>query len=314
MLTTNNYLMLLNNEKALKEEMEKLSQLIEIYAPHDGGFSLNIPGIYVGRDSKIDVDIMKNFYMPSIGIIAQGAKAIMAGKEIYQCDYTHMHFIPIALPVSLRTTDASSSKPSLGIRLDLDPKRIAELVMKVYPQGLPSAHKWSASYVTQTDVNIINAMRRMLECLQKPGDTEFIAPLILDEILIRLLRSPIGVHVAEIGLRDSDIQQVTGAINWLRENFAQTMKVSDLAELVHMSVSSFHEHFKAVTSMSPLQYQKVLRLHEARHLMLSKNINAATACQLVGYLSDSQFNRDYGNYFGNPPKRDIAKLRKLAQK
>lgn len=313
MVTTNNYLMSMNNEKALKEEMGKLSQLIGIYAPHDGGFRLNIPGIYVGRDSKIDVDIMKNFYMPSIGIIAQGAKTIMAGKDIYQCDYTHMHFIPIALPVSLRTTDASFSKPFLGIRMELDAKRIAELVMKVYPKGLPSVHKWSSSYVTQTDVNIVNAMRRMLECLQEADDAELITPLIIDEILIRLLKSPIGVHIAEIGLRDSDIQQVTKSINWLRENFAQTMKVSDLAELVHMSISSFHEHFKAVTSMSPLQYQKVLPLHEARHLMLSKNINAATASQLVGYLSDSQFNRDYSSYFGDPPKRDIAKLRQMVQ-
>lgn len=313
MITTDNHLVSINAEGALKAEMLQLARLISIHASHDGGFSLGIPGLYVGRDSKIDTDSVKTFYLPSLGIAAQGSKSIMVGRETYQYDGTQMHMVPIALPVALRTTQASPSEPFLGVRLDLDPKRIAELVLKVYPQGLPTVRKWSASYVTRADVSIVNAMRRMLECLQNPGDAELLAPLIVDEILIRLLRSPIGVHVAEMGLADSDIQQVAKAIDWLRDNFSQPMKVADLAEFVHMSVSSFHGHFKSVTSMSPLQYQKVLRLHEARRLMLSLHMDATTACRLVGYLSDSQFNRDYSSYFGSPPRRDIAKLRQQTQ-
>jgi hypothetical protein len=138
MVMTNNHSAQINNEEMLEAEMMKLAQLISIYAPHDGGFHLNIPGLYAGRDSKIDTDNVKTFYVPSLGITAQGSKSVMIGHEIYPNDNVHMHLIPITLPVSLRTTQASSSKPFLCVRLELDPKRISELVLKVYPKGLPS--------------------------------------------------------------------------------------------------------------------------------------------------------------------------------
>jgi len=148
-----------------------------------------------------------------------------------------------------------------------------------------------------------------MECLAHPSDVELLAPLIMDEILIRLLRSPIGVRVAQMGFAESSVHRVEKAIAWLRENYAQPMKVEGLADLVHMSASSFHEHFKAVTSMSPLQYQKVLRLQEARRLMLASMMDAGSASQHVGYLSPSQFSREYSRFFGSAPSRDIAKLR-----
>jgi transcriptional regulator GlxA family with amidase domain len=148
-----------------------------------------------------------------------------------------------------------------------------------------------------------------MECLAKPRDAELVAPLVIDEILIRLLRSPIGVRIAQMGFAESSVHRVAKAISWLRENFSQPMKVEELAELVHMSVSSFHEHFKSVTSMSPLHYQKVLRLQEARRLMLSTVMDAGTASQRVGYLSASQFSREYSRFFGSAPTRDIARLR-----
>lgn len=156
-------------------------------------------------------------------------------------------------------------------------------------------------------------MARLLECLQKPGDAELLGPLIMDEILIRLLRSPIGVHVAEMGFSGSSVHQMAHAIAWLRKNYSQQIKVAQLARLTHMSVSSFHEHFKAVTSMTPVQYQKALRLQEARHLMLSRQMNAATACRMVGYVSDSQFSRDYSSFFGASPRRDISRLRESSK-
>jgi transcriptional regulator GlxA family with amidase domain len=136
---------------------------------------------------------------------------------------------------------------------------------------------------------------------------------VVDEILIRLLRSPIGVRVAQMGFAESSVERVAKAISWLRGNFSQPMKVEELAELVHMSVSSFHEHFKSVTSMSPLHYQKVLRLQEARRLMLSTMMDACTASQRVGYLSASQFSREYSRFFGSAPTRDIARLRQDAR-
>lgn len=298
-----------NAKNLLETEITRLAQLLHTYTSHDGVVSLPIPGLYIARYSGIALDCIKTFYLPSLGIVAQGAKSITVGQETYQLGKSQMMMHPVSLPVALNVIKASKSKPLLAVRLDLDPQRIAELVLKVYPNGLPPVRQWSAGYVVDADVSIVNAVIRLLECLQKPGDAELLGPLIMDEILIRLLRSPIGVHVAEMGFADSDVQRIIKAVAWLRNNFSQQIKVVDLAQLVHMSESSFHEHFKSVTSMSPLQYQKALRLHEARRLMLSNSMDATTACQLVGYVSDSQFSRDYSRFFGRPPRRDVTSLR-----
>jgi AraC-like DNA-binding protein len=215
----------------------------------------------------------------------------------------------VALPVAAQVTQASHSEPYLAVRLDLEPHKIAELVLKVFPHGLPPAQERTAVYITPIDESIVNAATRLMECLAQPGDAELLAPLMMDEILIRLLLSPIGVRVAQMGFAESSVQRIANAISWLRANFSQPMKVEELAGLVHMSVSSFHEHFKSVTSMSPLHYQKVLRLQEARRLMLSTLMDAGTASQRVGYLSASQFSREYSRFFGSAPTRDIARLR-----
>jgi transcriptional regulator GlxA family with amidase domain len=156
---------------------------------------------------------------------------------------------------------------------------------------------------------IVNAATRLMECLGQPRDVELVAPLIVDEILIRLLRSRIGARVAQMGFAESSVQRIAKAISWLRENFSQPMKVEELAELVNMSVSSFHEHFRSVTSMSPLQYQKTLRLQEARRLMLSAMMDASAASRRVGYLSASQFSREYSRFFGSAPTKDMAQMR-----
>jgi transcriptional regulator GlxA family with amidase domain len=145
--------------------------------------------------------------------------------------------------------------------------------------------------------------------MAEPTDAELFAPLVVDEILMRLLRSSIGPRVALLGQQESGVQRVTKAVAWLRENFAHPIKVDELAGLANMSLSSFHQHFRAVTAMSPLQYQKVLRLHEARRLMLARMMDAGGAGRQVGYLSASQFSREYTRLFGSAPTRDIAKLR-----
>ena len=142
---------------------------------------------------------------------------------------------------------------------------------------------------------------------------ELLAPLVIDELLIRLLRSPIGVRVAQMGFDESSVHRIAKAISWLRNNFSLPMKVDELAELVHMSVSSFHEHFKSITCMSPLRYQKMLRLQEARRLMLSAMMDARTVSQRVGYASASQFSREYSRLFGSAPTKDITRLRNDSQ-
>jgi AraC-like DNA-binding protein len=286
----------------------KLARRIAAYAPHDGSFDLRIPGLHVSRTSRTNTECAHALRLPSLCFIAQGAKTVIVGEEVFLYDPSRLLVFSVAVPVAAQVTQASHSLPYLALRLDLDPLKISELVLKVYPNGLPPVQVRSAVYVAPADANIVNAATRLMECLAQPGDVELLAPLIVDEILIRLLRSSIGPRVAQMGFEESSVHRLAKAISWLRANFSQPMKVEELAELVHMSVSSFHEHFKSVTSMSPLHYQKVLRLQEARRLMLSAMVDASTAGQRVGYLSASQFSREYSRFFGSAPTRDIARL------
>jgi AraC-like DNA-binding protein len=290
-----------------------LARLLAAYAPYDDSFELRVPGLHASRYSRINTECFHSVRSPSVCIVAQGAKSVIVGQDVYEYDASRMIVFSVALPVAAQITRASRAEPYLGFKLDLDPRKIAELVLKVWPRGLPPVQERSAVYVTPAETSIINAAVRLMECLAQPSDAELVAPLILDEILIRLLRSPIGVRVAQMGFAESSVDRVAKAIAWLRANYAQSMKVEDLADLVHMSVSSFHEHFKSVTAMSPLHYQKVLRLQEARRLMLSAMMDARTASQHVGYLSASQFSREYSRFFGNAPTKDIARLRQDTQ-
>lgn len=286
-----------------------LARLIAAYAPHDGSFELRIPGLHANRFSRANKECVHVLRLPSLCIAAQGAKTVIVGDEVFEYNASRMLVFSVALPVAAQVTQATYTAPYLSLKLDLDPHKIAELSLKVYPNGLPPAQDRSAVYIARTDSGILGAATRLMECLAQPGDAELLAPLMIDEILIRLLRSPIGVRVAQMGFAESSVHRVAKAISWLRENFSQPMKVEDLADLVHMSVSSFHEHFKSVTSMSPLHYQKVLRLQEARRLMLSTVMDAGSASQRVGYLSASQFSREYSRFFGSAPTKDIARLR-----
>ena len=290
-------------------DMAKLARLLAAYAPHDGSFELAVPGLHASRFSRANTECFHAIRLPSLCIVAQGAKTTIVGQEVYEYDASRMIVFSVALPVASQITQASHSEPYLAFKLDLDPHKIAELVLKVYPHGLPPVQERRAVYVTPIDASVVNAATRLMSCLAQPGDAELLSPLVTDEILIRLLRGPIGVRVAQMGFAESSVHRVAKAISWLRANFSQPMKVEDLAGLVHMSVSSFHEHFKSVTSMSPLHYQKVLRLQEARRLMLSTITDAGTACQRVGYLSASQFSREYSRFFGSAPTKDIARLR-----
>ncbi len=215
----------------------------------------------------------------------------------------------VDLPVAGQIVRASHREPFLALKLELDPYKIAELTLKVFPHGVPSPQDSRGVFVGQATTAIVDAAGRLVELIAQPVDAELLAPLVVDEILIRLLRSSIGPRVAQIGQKESGVQRVAKALTWVRENFAQPVAVETLADLAHMSQSSFHQHFKAVTSMSPLQYQKVLRLHEARRLMLARMLDAGSAGRQVGYLSASQFSREYTRLFGSAPTRDVARLR-----
>lgn len=289
----------------------RLASLIRAHCPHDGRFELAVPGVHVARYSKQSTDLVHSTPRPILCIVAQGAKTILLGTEAYLYDSSRLLVLSVDLPVAAQVTRANAAAPYLSLVLDLEPRRIADLVLKVYPNGLPRAVSPESRgvYLAPSNPQFLDAASRLLELMANAEDAALLAPLIIDEILIRLLRSPaVGPRLAQVGLADSSTHRVSKAIEWLRKNFASPMRVEDLADLANMSLSSFHQHFKAVTSMSPLHYQKVLRLQEARRLMLSSMLDASEAAHRVGYLSASQFSREYARLFGQAPTRDIAQL------
>jgi AraC-like DNA-binding protein len=242
-------------------------------------------------------------------VAAQGSKAIMLGREVLEYDPAHLLVFAVDLPVSSQVTRASRKDPYLGFVLELDPTRVAELATRVYPRCTPRTSDVGGLYAGRSNDAIVDAVSRLLELMAHPDDADLLGPLVVDEILIRLLRTSIGRRVAQIGDPKSGVQRIADAVSWIRAHFAQPVTVEEMAGSVHMSASSFHQRFKAITSMSPLQYQKVLRLHEARRLMLFQSMEATEACRRVGYVSPSQFSREYSRFFGNAPVKDIARLR-----
>jgi AraC-like DNA-binding protein len=286
-----------------------LARRIAHHAPRDGVFPLRVPGTYVLRRGRPTAEPVRATLGPCLCIVAQGAKVMMLGSEVLEYDPERMLVFTVDLPVSGQLSRATWREPFLGFRLDLDPARVADLAARVYPLGIPKAETGRGIFVGQSSEAIVEAVTRLVDLMVQPQDADLLGPLVVDEILIRLLRSPIGPRVAQIAEPRSSVHRVAKAVSWMRAHFAQPVTVEEMAASAGMSASSFHQHFKTVTSMSPLQYQKVLRLHEARRLMLFQHMDVSEAGHRVGYLSASQFTREYGRFFGNAPTRDIARLR-----
>jgi AraC-like DNA-binding protein len=241
---------------------------------------------------------------PALALIAQGSKRVFIGDEQYEYDPLHYMVTSVELPAVGKVTVASATEPYLGLRLDLDVEAIARLIQD---ENLPPAAHTDVSrglYVNRLSATMLDAVLRLLRLLETPDDIPILAPMIKREILYRLLRNGQGARLRQMVLQDSQTQRIAKAIRLLRENFAQSLRIESLARDVHMSVSSLHHQFKAVTAMSPLQYQKQLRLQEARRLMLLGDIDVAIAAHRVGYESASQFSREYSRFFGAPPRRD----------
>lgn len=208
-----------------------------------------------------------------------------------------------------RVIDASPENPNLSIRLDIDPGRITSLIAEAGPMAVPARPAARGVYVDKLDSPLLDAVLRLTRLLDTPKDIAMLAPLISREILYRLLRSPQGYRLYEIAIASSQTHRVSQALKWLNGNYEQPLRIDDLAREVNLSVSTLHHRFKAMTAMSPLQYQKQLRLQEARRLMLAEGLEASAAGYRVGYESPSQFSREYSRLFGAPPLRDLARLR-----
>ena len=286
-----------------------LAASLAAHAPHDGRFELAMPGTFAIRLSQPNREPMRATLRPMLCLVAQGAKTIAVGHQVFEYNPSRMLIFSVDLPVAGQVLRASPSEPYLCFRLDLEPFRIAELALRVFPSGVPRPENPLGLYVGDVDKDIVDAAARLVGLMSRPEETRLLGPLLVDEILIRLLRSPVGARVAQIGCDDSGLRRIAKAVAEIRANFSQPLRIEALARMAHMSVSSFHQHFKDVTAMSPLQYQKALRLEQAKQLMLGLSMDAKQAAGEVGYQSASQFTREYARHFGSTPKRDMARLR-----
>ncbi|WP_213875114.1 AraC family transcriptional regulator [Pseudomonas sp. dw_358] len=246
---------------------------------------------------------------PALCILAHGSKQVQLGDERYIYDPLNFMVVSVAMPISGRILEASPDDPSLSVRLDIDPAEINALIAEAGPLGVPARPTGRGLYVEAMDGPLLDAVLRLVRLLDTPKDIAMLAPLVRREILYRLLRGQQGHRLYEIAVGNSQTHRVSRAIQWLNSHFHEPLRIDELAREVNLSVSTLHHRFKAVTSMSPLQYQKQLRLQEARRLMLNQGLEASAAGYQVGYESPSQFSREYSRLFGAPPLRDLARLR-----
>ncbi len=289
-----------------------LSELQALIARHarPGVNESALPGVRV-MTSSIPTEVMHCVTEPGVGIVAQGAKRTVVGDQLFEYGQGFFVVSSVDLPIASHVVRASARQPYLACRMTLDPAAIATLLLES-----PAADELAAAPcgmgVHRAPDDLLEAMVRLLRLLDAPRDAPVLRPLVEREILWRLLCGAQGGRVRQIGLADSRLAQVSHAIRWIRQHFAQAASIEQLAALASMSVSSFHRHFRSVTAMSPIQFQKQIRLQEARSRLLAEADDVAAVGFAVGYDSASQFSREYARMFGAPPGRDAARLRALS--
>jgi AraC-like DNA-binding protein len=244
-----------------------------------------------------------------LAIIVQGKKEVLLGEETYPYSAGQYLIVSVDLPIGGCVVEATPDKPFLGLRLDLDLIQLCEMVAQMNFSSVEKENSVRGLAVSNADAALIECALRLTKLLDTPQHIPMLAPMMIREIYYRLLIGEQSEAVRQIATSGSNMQRIAEAIKLIKSEFNQSMRIEDLARQVSMSTSSFHQHFKQVTSMSPLQYQKQLRLLEARRLMLAEDADATNAAYQVGYESTSQFSREYSRMFGAPPMRDIERLR-----
>ncbi|MGI5460052.1 AraC family transcriptional regulator N-terminal domain-containing protein [Streptomyces sp. CA-249302] len=245
---------------------------------------------------------------PVVALVAQGSKRLVLGDRVYDYGAGRYLVVPLGLPVTGQVTHASSERPMLGAGIALRPAAVASLLLET---GSGRGGRGAAPGLTVCDapVELIDAFVRMIRLLETPADAPVLAPMIEREILWRLVNGPQGALVRQIGLADSRVTQIGHALRWIRDHYTEALRVEDLARMSGMSLSPFHRHFRALTTMTPIQYQKQIRLQEARLLLMSSTEDVSAIGFAVGYDSASQFSREYRRHFGLPPGQDAVRLR-----
>lgn len=296
--------------RAMVRFMEALTEIAAVIARHvskDGFHATPIERVTLVRSSTMTMP-MPNVYRPQLCLVAQGHKEVTLGDRVFRYAPGRYGVVTCDLPVIGHVVEATPDKPYLCLYLDFDPVMLGELALRVPPPPRAPSPPIGKT-VSDAGAALLDAALRLLRLLDDPAALPVLGPLAEQEILYRLLAGPDGARMRHITSSQGRVAQVGRAIAWIGKNFRERFSIERLAAEVGMSPSSLHEHFRAVTAMTPLQFQKQLRLQDARSLMLVQDIDATTAAFCVGYESPSQFSREYRRHFGEPPARDIARLR-----
>jgi AraC-like DNA-binding protein len=301
-------------EREARQTQTNRDELVELIARavREDGTLQPLKGLFLRRSSS-SKESLHAVVDPAFCVIAQGSKEIFLGNERYQYDPAHYLLIAAELPLVGHVLDASSERPYLSLRLDLDPALVGSVMVEA-GHPFPKNHAdVRAIDVSALDAGLLDAVVRLVRLLENPAEARFLAPLIMREIVYRLLMGEQGDRLHHLAALSGYTAPIVRAIERLHKDFDQTLRIDSIARELGMSVSGFHHHFKAVTAMSPLQFQKRLRLQEARRLMLGEHLDAASAAYRVGYHDASHFNREYKSLFGRPPMRDMQRLRESAR-
>lgn len=269
-----------------------------------------LPGLHLFRSSN-PTEPLHCVSKPSLCVIAQGSKVVQLGESRHRYDPAHYLLATVELPIVAQVLDASAEKPYLSLCLDLEPSLVGSVIVEA---GHLSQNRGDvrAIHASPLDADLLDAVVRLVRLLGAPAEARVLRPLVTREIVYRLLKGEQGNRLRHMALLGGSTDRIAEAVERLRREFDQPLRIESLAREMGMSVSGFHHHFKAVTAMSPLQFQKQLRLQEARRLLLGENLDAASAGYRVGYDDASQFSREYKRHFGQPPMRDVERLRGVA--
>ena len=272
------------------------------------GFLEAFPGFFLARSARTTEPVLF-VHEPAFCFVAQGGKRVLLGEELFRYDPGHYLIFTVDLPVVFQVEEASEERPYFGLRLNLDPSLVASVMMESGVETKKGNASVKAIDVSSVDADLLDAVVRLTRLLDTPDRRKVLVPLIIREIVYLLLAGGQGARLSHLLASGGDTRRISRAIGHLREHFNEPLKIENIARQFGMSVSGFHYHFKSVKALSPLQFQKQIRLQEARRLMLGEDLDAASAGLRVGYEDPSYFSRDYKKLFGAPPQRDIAQLR-----
>lgn len=292
---------------ATAPQQAELVRLLMERVPAPGTLDTAIESLHVIR-CDAPTELVHNLHRPALCLIVQGAKEVLLADESYRYDPLHYLVVSVTLPVAGRVIEASPAAPYLCLRVDLEPGQIAQLIAEMPAAGMPDEPA-RGLFVEPVETPLLDTLLRLVRLLETPHDIAMLAPLALRELHYRLLRCGGGRRLYQLALADSPSHRVSRAIDWLNQHYTQPLRIDELARTANLGTSTLHHRFKAVTAMSPLQYQKQLRLQEARRLMIGEGLDVASAGYRVGYESPSQFSREYSRQFGCPPSKDVRRIR-----